>query len=313
MSSAATLTLDSQPAETEAARKPAARAARGRPLIMLGVLVGTWVLARVALWETPLPQVPRALGSMSAQIAAGDAPATTEKMVDIANTPDVGLAGDANTKAAADWFSQSYNVSAHAPLSLPSAAPSTAPSASSFLPPASAAEMTGGDLQTAASHQLMFMAAMAYMPVPKAVRSALANSPASQAEPFTMAGKAGARKPKHDRWSLDAWTFWRQGSASPLVALGQNPSYGASQAGAVLRYELQPSNARRPRAYVRGYSSLEGRTEQEVAAGLSARPLPKLPLRFHAEARALHSAGGTSIRAAAFVTTEIPPVKLPAG
>jgi len=173
------------------------------------------------------------------------------------------------------------------------------------------------DLQTAASHQLVYLAAMAYMPVPKSVQDAFVKAQsASKSEGVEQENAAATPlllplQWEANRWSLDTWAFWRQGSASPLVAVGRSPSYGASQAGAVLRYQLDPASPYRPDAYIRAYSSLEGRTEQELAAGFSVRPLTALPLRVHTEARALQSQGRTSARMAGFVTTEIPPIKLP--
>ncbi len=311
MNAAGTIALDRQPAHAAAGRELEARVTKGRPLIMLGLLAGTWALARAVLWETPFPQMPTALEPMSAQIFAAEA-ATAEQAEPKEATEKVSAQASAMSSAPqlnppAYWTIEAHSRSVDAPLLM-------------------LASSTEVRVQTAAPHQLMWMAAMAYMPVPRVDRGA--NVPPSNAHALTSQPKilAIARKADANRWSLDAWTFWRQGSGSPLVALGEAPSYGASQAGAVLRYELQPSNARRPRAYLRAYSSLEGRKEQEVAAGLSARLLPQLPLRLHAEARGLRSAAGAagqstgtasgrrlSTRAAAFVTTELPTARLPAG
>lgn len=115
------------------------------------------------------------------------------------------------------------------------------------------------------------------------------------------------------RWSGDAWLLWRRdgdsagGGGSVLL-----PSYGANQVGAVLRYRLAPASGFRPTAYVRAYGALNGTGEREVAAGLSARPLPAVPVMVMGEARASHFAGGTThIRPAVTLVTELPPVMLP--
>ena len=147
---------------------------------------------------------------------------------------------------------------------------------------------------------------MAHLPRPEA----LAGGPVS---PTRLPRKASEKPAAQDRWTLDAWAFWRDGSASDTAAQGRAPVYGASQAAAVLRYRIDPSNARDPRAYVRAYRALVSNGESELAAGLSARPLAGLPLRAHGELRVTRFASGTSLRPAAFVTSELEPIALPAG
>jgi hypothetical protein len=53
--------------------------------------------------------------------------------------------------------------------------------------------------------------------------------------------------------------------------------------------------------------------EQELALGLSARPLRALPLVAMAELRAARSPLGIRMRPAAALVTELPPLRLPAG
>jgi hypothetical protein len=91
------------------------------------------------------------------------------------------------------------------------------------------------------------------------------------------------------------------------------PSYGRSQAGGVIRYSLAPASPLRPQVYLRASAALTGAQEQEVAAGVSARPLTGLPLRLAVEARVGETARGTRLRPAAFAVTEFPPVRLPLG
>lgn len=115
------------------------------------------------------------------------------------------------------------------------------------------------------------------------------------------------------RWSGDAWLLVRRGGAQRSTSGFAPATYGASQAGAVIRYRLDPSSDRRPSAYVRGSVALEGFREEEVAIGLSARPIAGLPVVAAVEARVNRQAAGTRVRPAAFVYTELPPVKLPLG
>lgn len=113
------------------------------------------------------------------------------------------------------------------------------------------------------------------------------------------------------RWSADGWIMLRDDTTTPF--LPGAPTYGRSQAGAVLRYHLRPTSPLRPQIYLRASTALAGARERELAAGMSARLLPGVPLRLAAEARASETAYGTRFRPAGYAVTELPPVKLPFG
>jgi hypothetical protein len=113
------------------------------------------------------------------------------------------------------------------------------------------------------------------------------------------------------RWSADGWLLLREDTTIPI--LSGRPSYGRSQAGAVVRYNLAPTSPLQPQAYLRGSAALAGPREREIAAGVSARPFPRVPLRLAVEARAGETARGTRLRPAAFAVTEFPPLRLPLG
>ncbi|MGB7369750.1 hypothetical protein [Erythrobacter sp.] len=91
------------------------------------------------------------------------------------------------------------------------------------------------------------------------------------------------------------------------------PIYGASQAGAVLRYRIAPSSPHDPHAMARVYRALVPGGESEFAVGASARPLSAVPVRVVAEVRATDGPAGVELGPAAFAYTEIPPIDLPAG
>ena len=110
---------------------------------------------------------------------------------------------------------------------------------------------------------------------------------------------------------MDAWALWREDNNSPL--LSGRPSYGRSQIGAVLRYRLVRSSGHAPQAYLRASASLAGAREEEAALGLSARPLPGMPIRLAGEARLREANGGPEVRAAAYAVSEFPLVPLPGG
>jgi hypothetical protein len=95
--------------------------------------------------------------------------------------------------------------------------------------------------------------------------------------------------------------------------LVDRPSYGRSQAGMVTRYAFAPGSAVQPRVHLRAASALSGQRERELAAGVSARPFPGIPVRATAEARAVEVGAGRHFRPAAYAVTELPPAALPLG
>lgn len=133
--------------------------------------------------------------------------------------------------------------------------------------------------------------------------------------------KAGDRGPGilpssgHGRsrhWSMDAWALIRNegaGAPSPGVLPA---TYGGSQSGAVLRYRIDLASAYRPSVYLRTTSALGGIRDNTLALGVSARPLPSVPVIAAVEGRMVDQANGRSIRPAALAYTEIAPIALPA-
>ncbi|WFL78097.1 hypothetical protein P7228_03225 [Altererythrobacter arenosus] len=159
--------------------------------------------------------------------------------------------------------------------------------------------------RTAAAHQLLYLAAMSNLPVPKFLGQGPITPTGPQAQPAKL-----EPRPRADRWSLDAWVFWREGSKAALASAGRIPSYGASQTAGVLRYRLAPASKHDPRGYFRAYRALVEGGEGELALGLSARPIGAIPVRAHAEVRATRFDRDWEARPAAFATTELAPVVL---
>lgn len=253
---------------------------RGQPLLMLAALFMAWIGGRAILWESPF--------------AVGDEP--------IGNSGS--MQGGSGTIASAAAFSNFGGVSA---TFAPGRAELLALSARRAAPRGpfmnSAGEFAPGP-EGAAGNLRSGGVAPAHQPVPPALSERIVTGAApDRAQPAAM--------PRRDRWSLEAWAFWRDGSDSAAIAQGRVPSYGASQAAVVLNYRLAPGNHRDPRAYARAYKALIDGGEKELAAGLSARPLAALPMRMHAELRATHGAGRVDVRPAAFITSEFAPLALP--
>lgn len=123
------------------------------------------------------------------------------------------------------------------------------------------------------------------------------------------ASQAPARS---SRWSGDGWMLLRRGSGGEAASGPRPASYGASQAGAILRYRLAPGSDRRPFAYLRATTTLRGVSEQQLALGLGLRPIPKVPVSAAAEVRAVEGPAGLKVQPSAFLVTELAPVILPA-
>ncbi|MDE2404095.1 MAG: hypothetical protein KGM17_05190 [Sphingomonadales bacterium] len=285
---------------------PPATRRRGQPLLALALMLGGWVGLRVATWE-PLAR-PLLARAAPARIAAGPAASAVEPIPGLAGAPAVppshpkarpapGIrlpaAGVAPASPVVSVAPPPPPVAIAPPVPLASAMPAT---------PATSPPAAFPPLRRVA-HALLWMAAVADLPLP----------PAVLAPPVPAGdGPLPATAARTRRWSADGWLLLRQDSGGDARFAGSLPVYGASQAGAVLRYRLAAGRLR-PAAYLRATAALAS-GERGVAAGLSLRPLPALPLRVMAEARVDRLAGGAArARAAAFAVTEIAPVTLPAG
>ncbi|MFM5885466.1 MAG: hypothetical protein ACKOQ3_09125, partial [Novosphingobium sp.] len=100
----------------------------------------------------------------------------------------------------------------------------------------------------------------------------------------------------------------------PGGQFGPGGTYGASQAGMVVRYRLAPGSAHRPMLYLRGSGPLAAPRGAELAAGLALRPLARVPVAAAAELRAVQgSSGHVVLRPAAMLVSEFPPLVAPLG
>ncbi len=260
----------------------------GQPLVVFCVLLVGWAGIRLAVWESPFPLIlPPAL-----VFAPAEVPSTGTAQV-AARNPRPG--GPVKT---ADW---SYQVNAAI------AAPEAYIVGVTPVRPLPAASRSESPTEVLASHQLLWLAAMGHVPVSPEVAKVMRQR-------ATIAAKGGAgQQTTVKRWSLDGWLFLRPDAALAANSGARFATYGASQAGAVLRYRLQPGSAFRQAVYARVSKALAAGRETEVAAGFSAVPLRGIPVAAHAELRATRGTFSTELRPAAFVVTEISPVPLPFG
>lgn len=262
---------------------------RGQPLVVLATLVLAWIGTRAMTWESPFPPVAEALEPL-VTLAASGAP--------VAEQPPRGAVLDRRES----WRQAFAASSSASPLASPEpgALQSGAAALASSQPIESGAVMAG--------HHLLWLAATASLPVPPEL-AAQWRSPAPQRQPRLAAAPSSP-----DRWSSDSWLLLRPDSSGEVSAGARPAGYGASQAGAVVRYRLAPDSGHRPALYARASQALAGGKDSELAAGIAARPLPAVPVSLYAEMRATQGSGGAvKLRPAAFAVTELPPARLPLG
>jgi hypothetical protein len=145
------------------------------------------------------------------------------------------------------------------------------------------------DTRQSVTRSLSYGTASARLPLPAEVaaasqgrqnhesQSALASHSASTTD---LAGQAGVPRAPAGRWSASAWLLVRReanDTAPPLNPLS-GPSYGASQAGAIIAWSLAPSSGHRPALYGRVAGALRGVADTEAAFGARARPVPSVPV-----------------------------------
>ncbi|QIQ86909.1 hypothetical protein [Erythrobacter sp.] len=305
---------------------------RGKPLALLGVLLAAWVAGRALFWQSPFAPSDALLaaGEPDAGIAAdAAAPASlaSQKAASGQAAPGQVAAGqaapgqDAPTRLS-PRLARERAEAGRIPLS-PRATPGgplIAPALRGRTPalrPGSAASLAHTRLFEAAMRASFTRAAYADTRTagPYGVGTGEQPPPfappeASPSTPPVAARERRAAAPP-DRWSLDAWLFWREGSDAAPISQGRVPIYGASQAGANLQWRARPSSPHDPRVYARAYRALVSRGESEVALGASARPLPGLPVRVMGEVRVTDGPFATELRPGAFAVTELAPQRLP--
>lgn len=263
------------------------RTRRGQPIAALAIMLTAWIGARAMILEadTSSPVFREA-----AMAASTPAPQNGQQVL--------------------------TNEASPQPAAMPAWPPAAPPQPNPVMPPLPPAQQLEPlpdrpvfepvQPRAAAGHLAMWMAAVGQLPLPPF--GAAAGAPL--AAPFAPL----AREPlaqRTPRWSADGWLLMRRGARTSLAGGPAGASYGASQAGAVVRYRLAPSSLHRPFAYLRGTTALDGSRERDVAAGFSARPAPRLPVSLAAELRVSDGPGGRRLRPAAMAITELPPIDLP--
>lgn len=321
------------------ASQPSTR--RGKPVVALAGVLAAWVVLRVVFWQSPLILTVQS----EEKLVAGEAQLPADPVPRAPEIPGAQSRDALPKDTAPDWQMRPVDRGIERPietrlqdLSAQTRAQDGYKSAANLPAPAAAAVSERHSSRRAIGHTLLLAAGLSHMEIPSALAQYLpgrgpvdtnAGEPTqsgrgtalAQAEERPLFASALAppegQTASSRRWSADMWAYWRDNAGASSTANGNassiGPSYGRSQIGAVMRYELAPRAAQRPQAYLRASAALEGSREREMAAGLSARPLASVPLRLAAEARVSERASGSELRAAAYAVTEIAPIALPGG
>lgn len=268
----------------------ATRSRSGQPLVVLGGLLVLWVMARVLLWQSPFPaHLPPLPDSMFERWPTGIAHTHRSPWSRLPAAP-----AGTQPRPAPLW---------------PVAASRPVP----FFEPGALASR-GQPFDETAAHQLMWLASLTDRAAPSAPYVNAASWPGQDTTGPALATPAPGETDRANRWSLAAWMFLRQGglAASPVGA-GPAVSYGASQAGGVLRYRLAQDSPWQPEAYVRVTAALDNTHDRELAAGLAVRPMAGVPVALMGEGRIRARRGAAAVRPAVLAVTEIAPQALPGG
>ncbi|WP_334185759.1 hypothetical protein [Novosphingobium sp.] len=290
---------------------------RGQPLVALLAVLAGWMGGRISAWDNPLPMAGTGVQAMRLSSADGTESAGLRE-TDMAPGPQSPPgAGFYPASAYGPMPGQNvpYPVFVKVPVRVESprrwysGQERALPEA-----PSGAAYGATGELPFATG-PTRFLAG-----IPDDTRLPAGLPPFSQfaAQPYPSSSASPvpviAPMTRSRRWSVDSWALLRQDGTGPLANGALPATYGASQAGAVLRYRLSPGDARQWTGYMRTTATL-GTVMRETAAalGVSARPLPGLPVIAALEGRLTEQGGARRIQPVAMAVTQLPYFALPGG
>lgn len=285
---------------------------KGQPLVVLFALLGGWIGLRAVFWDAPgfseNPSLSSQDVSRFAQAKVMEGSGERSEMVaegtDQADASEPTSKGNDGPPVDATHRTGSSFARSSDPGWIPAPYAGPARPLPHALPPVPS-QLSA---RVAANHQMLWMAALSRLPLAMNVLETVPDEVVRG--PFYLA-EAKPSGPK--RWSADSWMLLRQSIGGAPVGARSPGTYGDNQAGAVLRYRLAPQSPHRPIAYVRATTALNGAKDKELAAGLSIKPLPRLPIVAAAEVRASDHGGGSELRPAIMAVTEVAPVDLSAG
>jgi hypothetical protein len=248
---------------------------RGAPLAALVLLIAGWTGARAFLWHSPFPSPFVKAVAASAEGAAVNGPpalAVQDREFQFRSTAP-GREG----------------ASLRSPMFLPTVHP--------VLPDGH--RQPGVELDPRGSLAVL--------------EDVISGPPVSEAGRFVAEPTIAPPLRNDRRFHVAGWVAWRAGSGLPRRADGERPvSYGGTQAGGVVRYDLA-TDGHRPALYLRATYAPDRPSQAEVAAGAGLRPIANVPLRLMAEMRATRSQDQTEVRPGIIAVTEFAPIALPLG
>ena len=285
---------------------------RGQPLIALVLVMVSWVGARAALWDNTL------IAQSSAHAAPPLAKRTLPKLPPDELQPPALSAPAQPHRAVPAPLDRPILIAPSAPLAPPNIA-LPPPSGASFAPldnrPLTEPSATPLSPRVAAGHQQLWLAGMNLLPAEPAVALA---QPGLLRPMVPAAAEAASVGQSH--WSVDGWLLMRPGGNAFNAPGAGLPGtvvpagfYGGSQSGLILRYFLAPGSRLSPALYLRGSSGIERPRGEELAAGVSFKPISGLPVRLLAEGRVTRTTSGNVVRPAAALVSELPAARLPLG
>jgi len=274
---------------------------RGQPLLVLLAMLVAWIGLRAAWW--PVQQAPgeRTVPVLTAGRWIAGLPSQAAAAMPAETTLRPTLSASANARGP------------HLAVAFPVGAVAAVPGEGrTSTEPDSLRPISTG---LAIGHNLLLAAGLSRLELPPALAAYLGLSSPQvpgipAAAPPTASLPQAGDGPTGSRLSAAAWLMVRHDTAPAVAGL---PSYGRSQAGAVVRYRLAPSSPFDPQVHARATGALSGPLERDLAAGVSARLAAKVPLRVAVEMRLNRTDAGGELRPAVMAVSELPPMNLPQG
>jgi len=306
----------------------AGRRPSGQPIIALLALIVGWTAARTMSWDESALALSYAPPPTGIQLSDPGTAASGPYFADPVAGPQSRVAVPREQPQRQPEAVQYVELGGVRYLLVPQAA--VQPSLPAYQPesvargrPQPALRTRGGLRSALRDWSLSFLGARSNAPefpaLPGGVRErfmALAGQPGEGDMPAGSAARAASpvSPPGRSRhWSADAWALIRKNDGQALPGGALPASYGASQAGAVLRYRLDRDSSRRPTAYLRTTSTIGATQEVSAALGLAARPVAGVPVTASIEGRLVDQSGSRRFQPAIMAVTEIAPFPLPLG
>ena len=286
---------------------------RGQPLIVLAAVALCWGALRIATWSSPLAGTEPLFSGGAMQV---NSLSTKEEGARPSRQRPAWSKPLPDRLPSRPAWEREWQSGRHHLESVPAMRPVGQWTSPSMTRPGPDERPSAGVV----GHNLSLMAGLSQIGIHPDVAQHLPEGGSADASRFSQGRTTATAIPfipvrqalPDKRWSADVWAFIRGGSGDTALAPGQ-PSYGRSQAGGVVRYDLVPGGRLDLKAHLRGSSALQGPREREVAVGMMAQPIASVPVRAGYELRVRDDGRGTELRPAVLAVSEFPPLELAGG